>query len=251
MISVENLSFAYGRGRTILNDIDFCAPKGSCTAVLGNNGAGKSTLIKCLNRILEPQGGVVYADGKNVRDLSRHDIAKNIAYVAQRSAAQRVTVFDAVLLGRKPYIKFEPSREDIQIVRSVISRLELENLAMRYTDELSGGEMQKVMLARALAQQPRILLLDEPTGNLDLGNQYKVLETIRQITRTEQINAIIVIHDLNLALRYCDRFLLLKDGRIFSHGGIEVITPETIKKVYGLPVTVQKINGITVVIPYP
>ena len=251
MISVKNLAFAYGRERAILNDIDFCSPKGCCTAVLGNNGAGKSTLIKCLNRILEPKQGVVYADGKNVRELHRDDIAKNIAYVAQRSAAQRVTVFDAVLLGRKPYIKFDASKEDTQIVGSAISRLGLEELSMRYTDELSGGELQKVMLARALAQQPRILLLDEPTGNLDLGNQYKVLETIKQITRTEQISTLIVIHDLNLALRYCDRFLLLKDGRIFSYGGIEVMTSETIRAVYGLPVAVQEINGVTVVIPYP
>lgn len=251
MIHVKELQFSYNRDQTILRDIDFYAPKGQCTAVLGNNGAGKSTLIKCLNRILEPQQGVVQVCGKNIQNLKRNDIAKCMAYVAQRNTGERFTVFDAVLLGRKPYINFEPTEEDINIVKSVIKRMKLEDFALRYIDELSGGEMQKVMLARALAQRPNVLLLDEPTSNLDLGNQYAVLAITREIARTEQISVIIVIHDLNLALRYCDKFLLIKNNRIFSCGGIEIMTPENISEIYGIPVMVQEINGATVVIPFP
>lgn len=251
MIQVQELSFSYRHDRPILNNIDFTASRGQCTAILGNNGAGKSTLIKCLNRILEPQQGVVYVNGKNTLQLKRNEIAKCLAYVAQHNGAARFTVFDTVLLGRKPYIKFEPNQEDIRIVESVIDRMKLRDFALRYIDELSGGELQKVMLARALAQQPQVLLLDEPTSNLDLSNQYEVLAIIREIARTEQISVLLVLHDLNLALRYCDRFLFLKNNRIFCYGGIEVMTPENISRVYQVPVTVQEVNGVKVVIPFP
>lgn len=251
MIQVQELSFSYRHDRPILNNIDFTASRGQCTAILGNNGAGKSTLIKCLNRILEPQQGVVYVNGKNTLQLKRNEIAKCLAYVAQHNGAARFTVFDTVLLGRKPYIKFEPTQEDIRIVEAVIERMKLRDFALRYIDELSGGELQKVMLARALAQQPQVLLLDEPTSNLDLCNQYEVLSIIRDIARTEQISVLLVLHDLNLALRYCDRFLFLKNNRIFCYGGIEVMTPENINQVYQIPVTVQEVNGVKVVIPFP
>jgi iron complex transport system ATP-binding protein len=171
--------------------------------------------------------------------------------VAQRNAADRFTVFDSVLLGRKPYIKFEPSQEDLDITKSVIKRMGMESFALRYVDELSGGELQKVMLARALAQQPRILLLDEPTSNLDMRNQYEVLAAVREISRKERISVIIVIHDLNLALRYSDRFLLIKDSKVFAYGGREVMTPENISSVYGMPVAVETVRGMPTVIPMP
>lgn len=251
MIHVKELVFSYNRDRAILRDINFYAPKGQCTAILGNNGAGKSTLIKCLNRILEPQQGIVYVNGKNTLQLKRNDVAKCLAYVVQHNVGGRFTVFDTILLGRKPYIKFEPTQMDIRIVESVIARMKLEDFALRYIDELSGGELQKVMLARALAQQPQVLLLDEPTSNLDLNNQYEVLRIIQDIARTEQISVILVIHDLNLALRYCDKFMLLKNNRIFCYGGIEVMTPKNISEIYEIPVTVQEVNGVKVVIPFP
>jgi iron complex transport system ATP-binding protein len=251
LIHVKDLAFSYNRNRRILRDINFCALKGQCTAILGNNGAGKSTLIKCINRILEPQQGVVYVNGKNTLQLKRNDVAKCLAYVAQHNAGPRFSVFDAILLGRKPYIKFEPTQEDIRIVESVIERMKLGDFMLRYIDELSGGELQKVMLARALAQQPQVLLLDEPTSNLDLRNQYEVLEIIRDIAITEKISVILVIHDINLALRYCDKFLLLKNHHIFCYGGIEVMTSKNIKEIYEIPVTVQEVNGAKVVIPFP
>ncbi|NLM51313.1 MAG: ABC transporter ATP-binding protein [Firmicutes bacterium] len=251
MMQVQALSFAYRQDQPVLQEINFAVEKGQCTAVLGNNGAGKSTLIKCLNRILKPQKGIVYVHGKNIYQLKRKEIAKCFAYVAQHHAGARFTVFDTVLLGRKPYIKFEPAPEDFRIVETIIKQLNLEDLALRYIDELSGGELQKVMLARALAQQPQVLLLDEPTSNLDLSNQYEVLAIVREIAKKEHISVLMVLHDLNLALRYCDRFLFLKNNRIFAYGGMEVMTPQNIEEVYGVPVDVQEINGIKVVIPFP
>lgn len=251
MITVKNLDFSYNGNRRILSKVAFDAAEGQCIAILGNNGAGKSTLIKCLNHILAPQGGSVCVNGKDIRIFKRNDIAKCMAYVAQRNAGDRFTVFDSVLLGRKPYIKFEPRQEDLDITGSVIRRMGLESLTLRYVDELSGGEMQKVMLARALAQQPRILLLDEPTSNLDLRNQYEVLAAVREIARQENISVITVIHDLNLALRYSDRFLFVKDSKVFAYGGREVMTSENISSVYGIPVTVETVKGMLMVIPMP
>lgn len=251
MIAVKNLDFAYNGSRRILKEIAFDAKEGQCIAVLGNNGAGKSTLIKCLNNILTPQNGTICVSGKDICKCKRNDIAKKMAYVAQSNAGDRFTVFDSVLLGRKPYIKFEPKQEDLDITKSVIKRMGLDSFALRYVDELSGGELQKVMLARALAQQPRILLLDEPTSNLDLRNQFEVLATVREISRKERISLIIVIHDLNLALRYCDRFLLIKDSEVFAYGGSEIMTPENISSVYEMPVAVETVRGMLTVIPMP
>ncbi|MBU5592644.1 ABC transporter ATP-binding protein [Clostridium sp. MSJ-4] len=251
MIEVKDLDFSYNSNRTILSQIAFDAMEGQCIAILGNNGAGKSTLIKCLNHILIPQKGVIHVNGEDVHKFERNEIAKCMAYVAQRNTSDRFTVFDSVLLGRMPYIKLKPKKEDIYITESIIKRMGLENFALRYMNELSGGEIQKVMLARALAQQPKVLLLDEPTSNLDLRNQYEVLATVQEIARQENISVIIVIHDLNLALRYCDRFLFVKESRVYIYGGKEVMTPENIRCVYGIPVAVETIQGVSIVVPMP
>ena len=251
MIRVKELNFSYRNDRVILDQVAFDAEAGQCIAVLGNNGAGKSTLIKCLNRILEPKRGIVHVNGKDLRKLKRNDIAKCMAYVSQRSTGEQFTVFDSVLLGRKPYIKLEPGKEDLEITQSVIERMGLSGFALRYVDELSGGEMQKVMLARALVQQPGVLLLDEPTSNLDLRNQYEVLAIVREISKAENISVIIVIHDLNLALRYCDRFLFVKNSKVFAYGGKEIMTSDNISFVYDIPVMVQELKGTSFVVPIP
>jgi iron complex transport system ATP-binding protein len=251
MISVRDLRFSYRNRCGILERIRFDMDEGQCMAVLGNNGAGKSTLIKCLNRILLPQSGTVYVNGSDVRLMRSNDTAKLMAYVAQHNSAEQFTVFDVVLLGRKPYIKFEPSPQDLKIVETMLHRCGLEAYALRYVDELSGGERQKVMLARALVQQPRVLLLDEPTSNLDLRNQYEVFEMIRELSRRDKMAVIVVTHDMNLALRYCDRFMFVKDGGIFTYGGIDVMTADNIGSVYGVSVAVENVRGVPVVIPHP
>lgn len=251
MIEVKNLDFSYKGNNKILSKVAFDAMEGQCIAILGNNGAGKSTLIKCLNHILMPKKGSIYINGEDVHKFGRNEIAKHMAYVAQKNVSERFTVFDAVLLGRKPYIQLEAKKNDVDITEAVIKRMGLEHFSLRYVDELSGGEMQKVMLARALAQQPRVLLLDEPTSNLDLRNQYDVLEAVREIAKKENISVIIVIHDLNLAIRYCDKFLFFKDSHVYAYGGKEVMTPENISHVYGMPVAVETVKGVSMVIPMP
>lgn len=247
MIEIEGISFAYGKQR-ILNDVTFAAHPGECVGILGNNGAGKSTLITCINRIRTPERGEVRIDGKSVRDMSRNEMARTIAYVAQKNEMSHATVFDCVLLGRKPYIKWGVRQEDIDLCEAMIRRVGLEALQVRSLDELSGGELQKVMLARALVQQPKLLLLDEPTSNLDPRNQYEMMALVRQIAREQGIAVLIVLHDLNLALRYCDRFYFLKDGTGYSYGGVETVTAETIRTVYGIKAEIATVNGKQVVV---
>lgn len=249
MIQVEDLSFSYNRQAMILDRVSFSAEPGQCVAVLGNNGAGKSTMIKCIDRILKPSSGIVHVNSHDAAALSRQALARDIAYVSQQNDACRFTVYDAVLLGRKPYIKLNPTKEDYAIVDDIIRRMELEDYSLRYLDELSGGELQKVMLARALAQQPEVLMLDEPTSNLDLKNQYEVMALIRQIAQEQGICVIIVIHDLNLALRYCDRFLLIRESHVYSYGGAETVNCDSIREVYGMKVTIQTVAGYPTVVP--
>jgi iron complex transport system ATP-binding protein len=246
-ISVEGLKFNYAH-HPVLHGVSFHLKKSQMLAVLGINGAGKTTLLKCLNKILTPQKGSILVNGRDVQQMSRNEVAKMLGYVPQRIAEESLTVFDAVLLGRKPYIRWAATDRDYQVVEKVLKLMHLEELALRPLSELSGGEAQKVIIARALAQEPQLLLLDEPVSNLDLKNQIEVMELIQQVIKTQKISAIMAIHDLNLALRYADLFLLLKDGKVHTFTGPETITPQVIYEVYGVRVTLQKFNGYPVVI---
>ena len=154
-------------------------------------------------------------------------------------------------MGRKPYIKWDVTKQDKEIVDQVIEQLELQDYKMRFLDELSGGELQKVIVARALAQQPKLLLLDEPTSALDPKNQYEMLSLVQKIAQQHQIAVAIVIHDINLALRYCDRFLFIKDTEIYYYGGIETMTADLIEEVYHMPVAIEEYHGIKIMIPHP
>ncbi len=250
MIEVRNLSFSYSNtSPRILDNISCDLEQGHCIAILGNNGAGKSTLLKCLNRIHKPMEGTILADGDDIYRLPRKELAKRLAGVPQRSECPHIMVFDAVLLGRKPYIQWDATREDKAIVAELLETLELSRYATRYIDELSGGELQKVVLARALAQQPKYLLLDEPTSNLDPRNQHEMLRIVQNICQGQNISVVIVIHDLNLAARYCDRFLFMKDTAIYSYGGIETVTSEAISEVYGMEAEIIEHRGNKLIVP--
>ena len=248
IIDINGLSFSY-QSEPILKDVSFKVQEGEICAILGMNGAGKSTLLRCINRILKPFRGEVLIDGVNINRLSRLDIAKEIGYVPQRSESAHITVFDAVLLGRKPYIKWDITESDINITKKVLETLNLEHLSLHPIEELSGGEFQKVMIGRALVQKPRILLLDEPTNNLDMKNQLEVMRIIKSNTRNNHIASIVVMHDLNIAVRYADKFLLLKEGRVLNYGGREIITTENIEQLFEISVIIENVNGIPVVIP--
>ncbi|MBS6397696.1 MAG: ABC transporter ATP-binding protein [Clostridiales bacterium] len=236
MIEVKGISFSYGK-RTILSDINFTASPGDCVAILGNNGAGKSTLITCLNKIRRPDEGTIYIDGKNVFEMGRLEAAQNIAYVAQKNEFTQTTVYEAILLGRRPYMKWGITSRDYEICDAVLERMGMQDLKLRYVNELSGGEAQKVMLARAFVQQPKLLLLDEPTSNLDPRNQYEMMKLVRQVAEENGITVLVVIHDLNLALRYCNQFIMVKDGLVYDYGGISVITEQSLLDVYGIKTT--------------
>jgi iron complex transport system ATP-binding protein len=252
MVEIRDITFAYSRGSgNILEDIRFDIQPNECIAILGNNGAGKSTLMKCIDHIYPAQGGAVLVDGRNISSMTKNVMAQNIAYVPQQSASAGMTVFDAVLLGRKPYIKWDATTEDREIVCDILRRMKLEAFALRSVSELSGGEAQKVLLARALAQEPKLLLLDEPTSSLAPRNQHEVLQSVRKIARDHHICVALIIHDLNLAIRYCDRFIFLKDSRVFACGGLETMTAENIERVYGIHVHIIEHMGIPVIVPFP
>lgn len=248
ILSVKGLKFGYS-SRAVLKDVDFTVSQGDCLAILGTNGAGKSTLLKCLNRILKPQSGYVYIKKDEVSKLGRKELAQRVGYVAQKQESNRCTVFDAVLLGRKPYIKWDVSQNDREVTRRVLDLMELDSYSCRYVDELSGGELQKVVIARALAQEPDLLLLDEPTSNLDLKNQLEVVSIIKRVAKSQQIAAIVTMHDLNLAMRFAEKFLLLKKGSIYAAGGIDVMTSENVESVYSVPVTIEQCRNVSVVVP--
>lgn len=252
MVKVENITYAYNRSSgNILEQIRFEIENGQCIAVLGNNGAGKSTLLKCIDKINPTRDGVVVVDGKNVFEMNGRMMAQHVAYVPQNAGAVDMTVFDTVLLGRKPYIKWDVSDEDRKIASDIIHQMGLDDYVLRNVSELSGGEAQKVMLARALAQEPRFLLLDEPTSNLDPRNQHEVLRIVRDIAQTHNICVIIIIHDLNLAVRYCDKFLFLRDAKVYAYGGKETMTPDVIREVYGVNAEVIRHGDIPIIVPYP
>ncbi len=252
MVEVSNITFAYGKKtRNVLEDVAFDINNCQCIAILGNNGAGKSTLLKCVDRIYPAGQGVVLIDGENVFGMSKTDMAQNVAYVPQSGGSVSMTVFDAILLGRKPYIKWDATSQDREIVCDIIRKMKLEDFALRNVSELSGGEAQKVTLARALAQEPKLLLLDEPTSNLDPCNQHEVLRIVKQIAREHNISVAIIIHDLNLAIRYCDRFIFLKESQIFAYGGRETMTPENIEEVYRIHVHIIDYMGVPVIVPLP
>ena len=248
MLTVEGVTFGY-RSAPVLQDVSFTVQPGEFLAVLGNNGAGKSTLLRCITRIVRPQTGTVLLGEDDVHLMSGTERARRIGHVPQRAEASHMTVYDTVLVGRTPHITWSASHRDHHVVEDVLAELGLEHLAMRPIDELSGGELQKIVIARALAQEPRLLLLDEPTSSLDLRNQLDVLDTVKRVTSAQGVAVIAVMHDLNLALRFADAFLLLSDGRVHACGGPEVVTPESIAEVYGVPVALAEVDGVRVIVP--
>ena len=158
-------------------------------------------------------------------------------------------MFDSVLLGRKPHFEWDITEKDIRLAGRVLHLLGLDELALKYVDEISGGEYQLVQIARVLVQQPKVILLDEPTSSLDLYNQHLIMHLIRNIVKKNHMAAIMIIHNLNLAIRHSDKFILMKDGRVYSAGGHEIITPENIKAVYNIEAYVESVRGIPIVIP--
>jgi len=244
-----NISFRYNSA-PVLRDLTLRVRPGEILSIVGPNGSGKSTLLKCVDGILQPQGGSVMVEGTDLATLTRSRIASLIGYVPQAQLGSLpATVFDTVLMGRKPYITWAPTERDLAVAAEVIDLLGLADLSLRGIDQLSGGQRQKVIVARALAQEPDLLLLDEPTSNLDLRHQLEVLDIVRERVEATGLSAVIAIHDLNLAARYSDSIVMMHNGAVFSAGGPEVLTEESIETVYGVRAAVIQRQGRVIIVP--
>jgi iron complex transport system ATP-binding protein len=250
MISIRQLIFAYGN-RQVLHGVDFGVGSGELVSVLGMNGSGKSTLLKCITGLLRPSRGEVEINGRSTGSLSRQELAQSIGYLPQNSQPVDCTVFEAVLIGRKPHLGWQVQDNDLAETSRILSLTGLSDYADRSTLHLSGGELQRVAIARTLAQQPSVLLLDEPVNHLDIRSQIDVMDLIRSLTLQLGIATIAVMHDLNMALRFSDRFVLMQEGQVRAAGGQEVMTAENIREVYQLHVVRYELNGIPLVIPCP
>jgi iron complex transport system ATP-binding protein len=238
-ISIKGLSFSYN-STTILDDLSLELENSEILSLVGPNGSGKTTLLKCIDRILKPKGTILIG-GKDIESMSRLEIARTIGYVPQSSSSTlSTTVFDTVLMGRKPHISWQVSNSDLDKVESILELLCLSDLAMRDFGQLSGGQKQKVLIARALAQEPSVLLLDEPTSNLDMKHQLEVMEIVRDMVQEKDISAIMAIHDLNLAAKFSDKLVMLKHGKIYASGETTaLLTSEIIRMVYGVEAAVM------------
>ena len=248
MLSVRDIEFSYGE-RKILDGISFDADENSIISILGPNGTGKTTLLKCMCNLHRPQGGSILVDGKDVLAMPGREIAKHIGYVPQSTVPTRNTVFDTALIGRKPHMDWGMSKKDYDITWETLRALKLDHLALCKANEISGGEYQKVQIARAIIQEPKVLILDEPTNNLDISNQHRTMHTIMDFVRSRGMCTIMTMHDINLAVHYSDRFLFMKDGKIVAYGGPEVITEDLIRDVYNIESEIIYHKGVPLVVP--
>ncbi|MEJ5348362.1 MAG: ABC transporter ATP-binding protein [Desulfosoma sp.] len=248
ILSVLDIEFQYN-SHAVLQGVRFDVGPGEIVAVCGTNGAGKSTLLRCLNGVLQPRIGSVLLEGEDLRLLGPKGIARSMASVPQKSKDSELTVFEVVLLGALPHRRWGPTRQDVHNVERILTTMDLGPLAHRRFSTLSGGEAQKVLLAKAIAQKPKVLLLDEPTNHLDLKNQIEMMRLVRHISRKDSLAVIAAIHDLNMALRFCDRLLFLKDGRIEKAVSPDEVSAEIVRRIYGVDVLVCRIEDVLVVVP--
>jgi len=247
-IRVEGLSFGYN-GRKVLDEISFDGMDDRIISILGPNGVGKTTLLKCMCNILKADAGVVSVDDEEVKGMTRMEVAKRISYVPQRSSATSTTVFDSVLIGRRPHMSWSLTKKDMVITRDVIKAVGLGELAMRNVDEISGGEFQKVQIARAIVQEAKVLVLDEPTSSLDVANQHMVMRLLVDTVRQKRICTIMTMHDINLAAYCSDELMFMKAGRIVARGPPSIINSDLIRDVYGMDVKVINHDGVPLVVP--
>jgi iron complex transport system ATP-binding protein len=241
-IETRDLRCRYGAVEA-LRGVSLAVAAGEFVGVLGPNGSGKSTLVKALSRVLRPVSGQVLLDGADVWSLGARAVAQVVAVVPQDAPAPfDFTALEVVLMGRSPHLSrlAAEGAEDLRIAREAMERTDCWRLARRPITQLSGGERQRVTLARALAQQPRLMLLDEPTSHLDLGYQMETLERLASLNAAAGTTLVAVLHDLNLAAAFCPRLVLLAEGRIVADGAPEeVLAPDRLREVYRVDVLVQ------------
>ena len=248
ILEINDIHFSYDTTE-VLKGISMSADSNEIVSILGPNGVGKTTLLRCICNTLAPSSGTIRICDHDLSELKPKEQAKLVAYVPQKADVSRTTVFDSVLIGRRPHMGITYSDRDLEIAWDVIKSLKLGDKSLDYVDEISGGEFQKVQIARAITQEPKLLILDEPSNNLDIANQHITMRMIENVVRGRNICTIMTMHDINLATYYSDKFVFVKDGGIAAFGGQEVITSEVIKSVYGIDVDVIEHKGQKVVVP--
>jgi iron complex transport system ATP-binding protein len=250
-ITMQGVTFSYQSTPT-LSQVSLELKDTEVLGLIGPNGSGKSTLLKCMNKILEPKQGTILLGDQTIKKMSRLEVAKYVGYVPQSTldSAEGLPVFEIVLMGRRPHVSWQSSEKDQQKAWEALKALNIEHIAMRNFFELSGGEQQRVLIARSIAQEAKVLLLDEPTSNLDIRHQLEVMDLTRKLVSTQKLAAAIAIHDLNLAFRYCDKIVMLHNGKIFAAGEAQtVLTTQNIRSVYAVDVEINFSRNIPSILP--
>jgi len=253
-LKTESITLGYGN-KKVVEDITLQVMPGQIVGIVGPNGSGKSTILKALCRVLKPQSGTILVNDRNISDIPRKELSLMVGVVPQNPILPSAfTAFEIVLMGRNPHLglfQYE-GQKDLDITWQAMKQTSTDHLAERRIGELSGGEIQCVIIARALAQETEAILLDEPTANLDISRQIEVLELIKGLCQENKLAVAMALHDLNLAVHYCDRLLLINEGRIHSEGPpAKVINNETLEEVYGPGnyVMAHPLSGLPVVLP--
>ncbi|QHK17789.1 ATP-binding cassette domain-containing protein [Methanomassiliicoccaceae archaeon DOK] len=244
-IQLKGVEFGYDSDVMVLKGIDFEFNKPEFICIMGPNGVGKSTLIHCMNKILKPTGGTVLIDGKDITGIKLKELARNMGYVPNATEdAFPLTVVDTVMVGLQNDYKFGTTSDDLQKVHDALKLMGIEHLAMRNFDELSAGQHQKVMLARGLVREPSVVLLDEPTSNLDIRHQIEVTKVLSRLPRDKGMTVIMISHDINITAKFADRIIMLHDGEIYAVGTpSEVLTKENLHIVYGVDADIIEKDG--------
>ena len=237
LIEIKDISFSYDK-KLVLDDISISVKKGEVLGILGPNGCGKTTLLKHINRNLSPEVGCVTIEDTDLQNITKREIAKKIAVVPQTNEIHfSFTVRDIVGMGRMPFMEqFRgETTKDVEIVETAMKKARVIGLADRYVNTMSGGERQRMIIARALAQTPEVMLLDEPTLHLDISNQIEALELVKKLSREDGLTVIIVSHDLSMVAKYCDRIMMIYDHKMLIIGTPEeVLTSENMRKVFSI-----------------
>jgi iron complex transport system ATP-binding protein len=246
ILTVDGVGFSYGSCR-ILSDVGFTLDRSEILGIIGPNGSGKTTLIRCINRILSPLQGEIFLGSDDITKMKPRDVAKLVGYVPQNAVNEfsTPTVYEVVMMGRRPHsVGWQSSESDDKIVWESLKELGVDDLASRPFNRLSSGQTQRVLMARALTQEANIMLLDEPTSNLDIRYQIEVMDIVRDLAKSKDVGICAILHDMDTAMRYCDKLIMLEGGIITAAGKTaDVLTPDNIKRTYGVEVAIDRNYG--------